>query len=317
MSPPFLSYVTWNRMGLTVKNILRILQSRDDFEMHIIDSNSLDDTWCFIKEIEDSRIKSRTRLDKNHGPVYAYNLNLSKRKKDQFFIHVDNDVYFHTLDWISKLTEAFDEFTELGMLGIPRPYPYPQFLPPVEPRIRKGICYLKLLNAKVNGQLDFIPRCCIMFRPELFNYIGYWSEETQFTDAEMSPRVVNYTPYTAGFATNIWIEQPQNISCDICPGKSWCSIREHGIDCNKIWSKYYLNSEFVKSNLWKNLRFFNELQEDRRSVFCGSIHNKDSLSLMKPSTYHFDWVEDNFNTYVKHANQDYKDDFLINTGEKG
>lgn len=52
MVPPFISYVTFNRLGLTVKNLSSILDSTDDFELHIIDNNSTDGTWKYIQKLE-------------------------------------------------------------------------------------------------------------------------------------------------------------------------------------------------------------------------------------------------------------------------
>lgn len=93
MVPHFLSSVTWNRMGLTARNLSRLLSLPEDFEMHIIGNNSPDSTWKFIQDLSDPRIKSKTRFDVNRGVVYAENYNLAKRKEDQYFVTVDNDVY--------------------------------------------------------------------------------------------------------------------------------------------------------------------------------------------------------------------------------
>lgn len=303
MRPPFLSIVTWNRMGLSVRNVLRLLQSTDDFEMHIVDHGSRDDTWEFIQDLKDSRIKSRVRMHRNRGPVYAFNYNLSKRKKGQYYITVENDVYIHSLDWISRFMEVFDTFTEVGLLGIPRSRPYPEFLPPVDPKFRDGVCYLKLKNAAVNEPLDFIPRCCMMFRPEIFNYIGYWSEESGFTDAELSARITHYTPYTAGFATNIRIEQTQSISCSDCMGRKGCLLKkEDGDTCFAFWEDRYRNPQFVQKNLWKNVQFFKELETGARSAYCASIHDPSSMSRIGDSVYHEDWVKENIRFYEENAN---------------
>ena len=62
MTPPLISYSTFHRMGLTVRNLNSLLRTTDDFELHIIDNNSQDDTWEYIQSLNDSRIKSRTRF---------------------------------------------------------------------------------------------------------------------------------------------------------------------------------------------------------------------------------------------------------------
>lgn len=302
MRPPLLSVVTWNRMSLSVRNIVRLLKSEDDFEMHIVDNASKDHTWNFINDLKDSRIKSRTRMDINRGPVYAFNYNMAKREKDQYFVNVENDVYIHTLDWISRFMEIFDTFTEVALLGIPRPKPYPEFLPPVVSKVRDGVCYLKLKNAVPGEILDFIPRCCLMFRPEIFNYIGYWDEESAFTDAEISARIVRHTPYTVGFATNIRIEQTQCINCSECSGTKWCLLEKTGHDCMDIWCKYYKNPRFAEENVWKNKQFFDELESGKRNAYCASIHDPSSMAMIGDSVYHEDWVKENIRFYEEHAN---------------
>ena len=67
MTPPMISYVTFNRMGLTVRNLTALLKTTDNFELHIVDSNSKDNTWDFIKQLNDPRIKSKVRLQANAG----------------------------------------------------------------------------------------------------------------------------------------------------------------------------------------------------------------------------------------------------------
>ncbi|MCS4465629.1 glycosyltransferase family 2 protein [Clostridium botulinum] len=128
MVPPLISYVTFNRLGLTVKNLSSILDSTDDFELHIIDNNSTDGTWKYIQSLNDRRIKSRIQIGVNSGPIYALNLNLSKRKPDQYFITVDNDVYIETKDWITRFMKVFETFPEVGLLGVQRGQPYPEEL---------------------------------------------------------------------------------------------------------------------------------------------------------------------------------------------
>lgn len=40
MTPPLVSYSTFNRMGLTARSLYSLLNTSDDFELHIIDNNS-------------------------------------------------------------------------------------------------------------------------------------------------------------------------------------------------------------------------------------------------------------------------------------
>lgn len=50
---PIVSFVCWNRAGLTARNLKELLKSTDDFELYIVDSNSEDDTWEFLKTLKD------------------------------------------------------------------------------------------------------------------------------------------------------------------------------------------------------------------------------------------------------------------------
>lgn len=299
MKPPFISYITWNRMGLTVKNLNRLLASGDDFELHIIDNNSQDDTWEFIKDLKDKRIKTREQFEVNRGVIYALNYNLSRRAEDQYFITVDNDVYIHTLDFIPRFLEVFDTFPEAGMLGVPRPAPYPEFLPPVIPRVKDGVCYLRLAKGEVEKPLDFIPASLLFFRPELFTYIGFWCEESGYRDAEISARINGYTPYRAGFVTNVHIEQNQFQECKDCCGKRWCSLDGKNSNCNFIWRDKYVHRIYAEQNQWKNKLIFEEMEKEKRSAYCRSVHSDVSIP---GDIYHKDWVEENFKFYMENAN---------------
>jgi hypothetical protein len=212
--PPYLNFVTFNRLGLTIKNLNSILQSDDNFELHITDCSSQDNTWDYIKSLKDQRIKSRIRFQYNLGQIYANNYNLTKRKPNQYFFTIDSDVNIKTKNWLRKYMQVFENFPEVGLLGIMRDNPYPRFMPPIIPRAKNDISYLELKNAQINTIMDFIPGCMQGFRPELIKLIGYWSEESGYGDAEISPRIVHYTPFKVGFVTDVEIDMTQSIDCN-------------------------------------------------------------------------------------------------------
>lgn len=114
MSGPIVSFICWNRSGLTARNLSALLKTTDDFELHIVDCNSKDDTWSFIETLEDPRIVEKKRLVFNFGCAYAMNYVMAQRKKDQFFIHFDSDACVLTPDWITKFMRVMDEFPEVG-----------------------------------------------------------------------------------------------------------------------------------------------------------------------------------------------------------
>lgn len=299
MALPFVSYITFNRLGLTVRNLHALLRTVDDFELHILDSNSHDGTWEFIQSLNDSRIKSKTRLPLNRGPIYAVNCNLSCRKPDQYFIALDSDVLLLSPDWITRFMRVFAKFPEVGLLGVPKAHPYPNFMPPIISMVKDGISYLQLRDGKVGAPLDFVPGHCQCLRPELINMLGYWSEESYFGDAEIAVRINNYTPFKAGFTTDIAISMEQSIPCEACEAKEWCSLDRVSTTCFSIRDSKYKNEAFVGNYYWKYIEYFNELQQGKRTVYCASIHDPQSIVT---HVYNTVWAEENFNFYVANAN---------------
>lgn len=299
MVPPFVSYITWNRMGLTVRNLSGLLETSDDFELHIVDNNSQDNTWDYLQELRDPRIKSKTRLVSNKGPIYAVNYNLAKRKKDQYFITIDSDVYIYTKNWVTKFMEVFESFPEVGLLGLPRAKPYAGYLPPVLLNVKDGTGYLQLKNGSLRDPLDFVPGHLQCLRPELIEIIGYWSEESHTGDKEMSARVMHYTPFKVGYVTTIEIDQVQEVCCEECTAKKWCRLDIRETNCNLIREKLYYNPIFSATYFWKNNQVFKELKEGTRTAFCASIHDEKS---MEEHIYNRNWAEENFRFFEEHAN---------------
>ena len=121
MEKALVSFICWNRAGLNARNLNALLKSTDDFELYIIDSNSSDDTWEFIKTLNDKRIKEIKKFDLNRGCAYAINYIMSKRKKEQFFFHLDSDTYMITPDWITKFMEVMSEYPEVGAASTIKP----------------------------------------------------------------------------------------------------------------------------------------------------------------------------------------------------
>jgi glycosyltransferase involved in cell wall biosynthesis len=298
MIPPYISYVTFNRMGLTVRNLNALLKTTDDFELNIVDSNSKDDTWDFIQSLSDSRIKSKTRLPENKGPIYALNYNLAKRKPEQYFITLDSDVHIYTPDWISRFMKVFDTFPDVGLLGVPWAEPY-WYIPPVKPIEKNGVSYLQLRNSVIGTPFAFVQGHCQCLRPELIDKIGYWSEECGAGDAELSIRVNRYTPFKAGFVNDIKIDMHQMIPCDKCKGRKWCKLNKSNGTCFNIHMAKHQNNQFVIGNFWKYHMLFKELEEGKRSVYCASIHDPESI---KNHKYNHKLAQENFNFYSNNSN---------------
>lgn len=297
--PPFISFATFNRLGITVRNLNRILDSEEDFEMHIIDCNSKDNTWDYIKSLKDPRIKSKTRFKFNRGPIYVLNYNLIKRKPNQYFFTIDSDVYIKTKNWLKKYLEVFEAFPEVGLLGIMRDSPYPRFMPPIIPRVKGDLAYLELKNAQVDGIMDFVPGHLQALRPELIKEIGYWSEENGYGDAEISPRITHYSSFKAGFLTNVEIDMTQTIGCNKCEAREFCKLPRSVNTCYTLSRKSNVNESFANKAKWKYLATFKELQEGKRTAYCASILDPESRN---GHLYHETWALENFEYYLKKSN---------------
>lgn len=299
-NPPFINYVTFNRMGLTIRNLNNILDSEEDFEMHIVDSSSIDNSWDYIQSLTDKRIKSKTRLRMNLGPIYPVNFSLAKRKPDQYFFTIDSDTYIKTKNWISCFMEVFEAFPEVGLLGVMRDKPYPRYMPPIIPRVKGDLSYLELKNAAVGADLDFVPGQLQCLRPELIREIGYWSEENGYGDAELSPRVHHYTSFKAGFLTTVEIDMTQSVSCDECQGKDLCKLNRSVNTCYFLSKSLNFNKSFAQRFRWKYLETFKELEEGKRTAYCASVHDPESI---RKYLYNQTWAAENFEHYIKNSNK--------------
>ncbi len=299
MTPPLLSYVTFNRLGLTVKNLSSILNTKENFEMHIIDNHSTDGTWQYLQSLNDSRIKSKTQIGVNSGQIYALNLNLLKRKPDQYFITVDNDVYIETEDWISRFMKVFETFPEIGLLGVQRVYPYPEYLPPVTPKLKDGVFYYELIDTAADIEQNFVPGCCQCLRPELINDLGFWNEENGLGEIEISFRVSNYTSFKAGLMPNIAVKMPQSIECAECQYAHLCTLNKYSDTCFTVYKRLYKNDEFKKKFKWKFDETLKDMRDGARTVYCASALDKISFTTHQ---FNMDWALENFKFYVDNAN---------------
>ncbi|MHB8065395.1 MAG: glycosyltransferase [Ruminiclostridium sp.] len=297
--PIFITYATLNRLGLTKRNLSRILESKEDFEMHILDSNSRDNSWDYIQSLQDSRIKSKTRLDLNRGPIYPLNLCLTKRKPNQYFMTIDSDVYIKTDNWISRFMEVFDAFPEVGVLGVVRDAPYPRYMPPIIPRVKDDKYYLELKNAAVGVDLDFVPGQLQCLRPELIEQIGYWSEENGYGDAELSPRVTHYTSFKVGYLTTVEIDMKQSMGCGECEVRDLCKLSKSINTCFSLSKRSNMNESFVTKHGWKYLETFRQLKEGERTAYCASMHDPESI---KNHVYNQEWAKENIDYYIKNSN---------------
>ncbi|WP_330587747.1 hypothetical protein [Anaerocolumna sedimenticola] len=180
-----------------------------------------------------------------------------------------------------------------------RDRPYPRYLPPVIAREKGNINYLQLKNAAVGVDLDFVPGQLQCLRPELIQEIGYWSEECGYGDAEISPRIVHYTNFKVGYLTNVEIDMTQYIGCNQCPGRDICKLSKSVNSCFSLSKSSNYNESFVRKHGWKYLETFKELEAGKRTAYCASVHDPES---MKNHYYNQIWASENFDYYIKNSN---------------
>lgn len=292
MIPPLVSFVTWNRMALNIRSLMSLLSTTDDFELHIVDNNSRDDTWSYILDLKDNRIKSRIRYDVNRGHVYATNYILSKRRKDQYFVTIDSDVNIHTKDWFTQFMHVFNEFPEVGLLGAVTQEYYDRYRLPLIRHEKNSAAYLQLCKGFVEG-------CFQCLRPELLRVIGYWNEETCMGDTELCYRICNYTPFLAGFLPAVEIDQLQYIPCIECMERKWCKLDTQATNCFKMHDEIYKNPQFRSIYKRKYTQYIEEINRGKRTVYSASIHDEQSIE-----KYYYDKkiAEENFRYYINNCN---------------
>lgn len=286
-------FITWNRLGITIRSLQGLLQSKAQFDLIIIDNNSCDGTWDYLQTIEDDRIILMERMQ-NRGVVYAINYALTYRKKNQFFWLVENDVHFQDIDWFEKVERIFDTFPDLGLVAVPR----------------IGLFEEKNITKKVieneDGTVGYHPvghvlGCCTCLRPEILDILGYWNEETHAADIDLNYRIVRYTPYNMGYAKDIMMDQLQSMRCDKCSYKEECSLIPKSRTCLQCYKEHCIvhDREYIDELRQGHRVFMKELEQGDRTVYCASIHDEDS---QVNRTYKKELAEGFFNHFLVDGN---------------
>jgi Predicted glycosyltransferases len=303
MVAPLLSYVTFNRLGQTIRSLSSVLETPENFELAIVDNNSTDGTWKYIQSLKDRRIKFKTRLPVNLGQVYASNLNLSKRRDDQYFIAVDQDVVIESKNWLTYILRVFKNTPNIGLLSIHAGFPPPN-MPPTTPVIKNDLVYLELTKNRSDYSQDYMPGSILALSPDLISKIGFWSEENNFGSRELFLRANHFTAFKTGILMNVNISIPQQIICGKCPGQSFCRLSKNGETktgetCYTIYEKLNHNKLFREQYRWKFDETVKDLQSGARSPYCTSLFSCNSTA---EESYNLDWATENFQFYASKAN---------------
>lgn len=299
MIPPLISFVCYNRLGLTSQNLKALLATTDDFELYIVDNGSTDGTWDYLQSVNDPRIKEKKRFDVNRWLIYGINYVISHRKPGQYFICMDNDVYMHTPDFATKFITLLEAFPDLGMVGAI----YNNWL---EEGLRKKaiISYkeFKKDDLSYTSIYPVVNGCCLCFKPEVLDTVGYFCEETFGADGEMCNRINIKTKWHIGIVPYDYIKitQPQALYCRDCLCKDSCNMSVPIGTLPGCLSLYSANRdkfvEFNKIRIKKLDAYYADLVNNRRTVYCASVHDPESL---KNYYYNKEWAEENFDYFIK------------------
>jgi len=116
MSTTCLVLVTHNRLNYTKRCIDNILADKDsDFELHIWDNASADETPQYLKSLSDDRIKQVVLAKSNLGQTVAMN-KIWSTTRTEFVAKLDNDCLV-TPGWLRILTKAHRDSEHLGAVA--------------------------------------------------------------------------------------------------------------------------------------------------------------------------------------------------------
>lgn len=278
MIAPLISYVTFNRKELVENSLNSILNSSDDFELHIIDNHSTDGTWEYLKTIKDDRIKCKTRLALNHGPVFPLNINISKRQEEQHVITIDSSVIMQSCNWISRITDVFENHEKIGVLEPKRNID----LNSVEKRSVNSVDFYQLKSVGNRIDTRYIPMDCMAISYQLLDKIGYFSEENYFGEQEFCYRVLNFTDFKIGYVPflDFVIQQnPPNLDPEI--------IEKIG----KL-------EKFRIENTWKFEETKKDMLAGARPIYCASMCD---LQSMEDNIFNELWATENIGFFAQHA----------------
>lgn len=270
--PPLLTFLTYNRLGNTAVSLPSLLRTEDDFELFIMDNDSKDDTWAFLQDTRDPRIKHRKKFDQNMGVAHPLNYALSHRAEDQDFINFEYDFRIHNKNFITNFNDVYKEFPEKGALSATI---FPSQLQLIDNKIILSPERFEERNGKRVYQ-DTIMGFCSYFPYETMNILRYYDEVNCLLDMDIQARleVLGMKPdeKKTGYAMDIRVSHILDGGCcSTCLAyHNHCEQGEN--KCMKYYSR--LISEVTNAIGFKELhRITNERIEGRMDFECNSIFN--------------------------------------------
>ena len=191
--PPLVTFLTYNRLGETAVSLPSLLRTESDFELYIMDNDSKDDTWAFLNDTRDPRIKHRKRFEQNMGVAHPLNYALSHRAEDQDFINFEYDFRIHNKNFVQDFWDYYKEFPEISAFSATT---FPSQLQLIDNAILKAPNQFANRNGK-RIFLDTIMGFCSFFPYETWNKLMYYDEVNCLLDMEVQARIESMRLQTA------------------------------------------------------------------------------------------------------------------------
>lgn len=283
--PPLITFLTYERLGNTAVSLPSLLRTESDFELHIMDNNSKDDTWEFLQDTKDPRIKTKKRFNHNMGVAHALNMALSFRKEDQDFINYEYDFRIHNKDFVKDFQEIYSEFPELKAFSATT---FPHQLQVIDKKTSEDNNRFEERNGK-RIYYDTIMGFCSYFPFETMNQLMYYDEINCLLDMEIQARleVLGHTgkyeqnPVNIGFATGYAMDirtshVPDGGICETCLAyHSYCEQGER--KCLKHYKR--IISRITNEIGFHELhRITKERLDGNMGIECNSIFSNKPMS---------------------------------------
>jgi len=267
--PPLISYLTFNRLGNTAITLPSLLRTYDDFELYLIDNGSRDDTWQFLQDTRDPRIKHKKRFEDNVGGAHGLNYALSFRKQDQDWINFEYDVRLHDKNFVQHFQAYYQAFPEFGGFSAVL---YPEQLQLVESLIIKEPPR-QLIKEDKRVYVDSIMGFCSYIPYEVMNQLGFYDEVNCLLDIELNQRIINCLHKRTGYALSIHCSQT-------APGGecSTCIAYHEPCHSNRKCLKYYgrIITKVTETVGTHNIEALTKKRSHGKlPIKCGSIFSTD------------------------------------------
>lgn len=301
--PPLITFLTYERLGNTAVALPSLLRTEDDFELYLMDNDSTDDTWEFLMDTRDPRIKVRKRFEHNMGVGHALNWALSHRTHDQDFINFEYDFRIHNKHFIQDFRNVLNEFPGLRAVSATT---FPSQLQLIDERRSKDPSRFEERNG-IRVYFDSIMGFCAFFPADTMNILMYYDEVNCLLDMDLQARIevlgnsIDKNLFATAYAMDIRTSQIIDGGvCGTCLAyHSYCEQGEQ--KCLKNYKR--IMTKINNTLGFRELhRITSERLEGRLGFKCNSIFSGDPMSPEEEAGSRY--VLELFKKFTKEARND-------------